>query len=79
VTMQGLERRDEQPTRPGFEGPPTDWQWVVDCNEGSVTLRATGFRQIFRQPAVRVSRQRLLLTERGGISFARTSFGAPAV
>lgn len=79
VTMQGLERRDAQPMRPGFEGPHTAWQWVVDCNEGSITLRATGFRQIFRQAPILVSRQTLEPPERGEISFAQTPFSAPAV
>jgi hypothetical protein len=79
VTMQALERRDEQPTRPGFDGPSTAWQWVVDCNEGATTLRATGFRQIFRREPILISRQTLLPDERGEISFAQTPFRAPAV
>ena len=79
VSMQSLERRDERPMRPGFEGPSTTWEWVVDCNEGAITLRATGFRQIFRQAPILIQRQTLLPAERGEISIVQVPFSAPAV
>lgn len=79
VTVQGLERRDPQPTRPGFAGPITAWQWLMDCNEGSITLRATGFRQIFRRAPIRVDRQSLLPAERGEVSLGQAPFKAPTL
>lgn len=73
ITVQGLERGEPEPTRPGFEGAPTQWPWTVDCNEGVIAMRATGFRQVVRRQPVLQESQRLSLADRGGLSFARES------
>lgn len=53
-----------EPDRPVFD-------WTIDCNEGAVTLRATGFRQYIRRLPLHVRQQRLSALERGGLSFNR--------
>ena len=70
ISVQDLNRSDLQPTRPGFEGPDSHWLWTLECNEGVVSLRATGFRQTFRRSPVSCNAQKLDLKTRGGISFS---------
>ncbi|MBB4634256.1 hypothetical protein [Longimicrobium terrae] len=77
ISIQDLRRDDEQPTLAGFQGPPLHWRWTLDCNEGEITLRATGFRQIFRGAPVRCGGQTLSGEQRGGISFSEVP-AAPA-
>lgn len=77
ISLQDLIRGDRQPTRPGFEGAPAEWQWTLDCNEGAISLRATGFRQTFRQAPVLLGSQNLELARRGGISFGERSAAEP--
>jgi hypothetical protein len=48
------------------------FDWTLDCVEGAVTLRATGFTQYIRRPPMHVPRQRLSASERGGLSFSRS-------
>lgn len=69
LTILNVTREDEKPTREGFEGPAADWRWTLDCLEGVIQFRATGFRQKLRRPPVHSRTQRLPLSERGGISF----------
>jgi hypothetical protein len=49
IPLQNLRPDDEQPWRPGFDVPASDWRWTLDCSEGEISMRATGFRQIFRR------------------------------
>jgi hypothetical protein len=72
ISVQDLRCDDEQPLRPGFDGPASDWRWTLDCNEGEISMRATVFRQIFRRPPVHRDHQKLALDDRGGISFSET-------
>ncbi len=67
LTVLGIERSDGKPSR--VSDALTDWLWTLDCLEGDVTFRATGFRQFARRPAVLVSKQMLTASERGGYSF----------
>jgi hypothetical protein len=69
LTVFGVTREDERPTREGFAGPPVDWLWVIDCLEGAIQFRSTRFRQTLRRSPELRGTQRLGLAERGGISF----------
>jgi hypothetical protein len=73
ITILDLQREDKQPTRSGFVGPDADWRWTLDCLEGVIQLRATGFRQTIRRVPVYKGAQRISFVERGGISFNEQS------
>ncbi len=77
--VDGLVRGEPEPTRPGFEGPAEQWPWTVDCNQGEITLRATGFRQVVRQAPTFMRGQRLGFAARGGISFSQDPHRGAAV
>jgi hypothetical protein len=66
-----LDRIVRDDPRPTPNGRMIDHRWPLDAHEGSITLRATGFRQFLRRPPVLADLRRLSLAERGGISFAR--------
>ena len=55
---------DVPPDSPTFD-------WALECNEGHVTLRASGFTQYIRRSPLHVPKQRLSASERGGFSFNR--------
>ncbi|NMO17537.1 hypothetical protein HPC49_09975 [Pyxidicoccus fallax] len=68
LTLQELRREDEQ-RLPGAS--MSTWRWTLVANEGSVALRASGFRQFLRQAPQWVrGRQHLLEEERGGPSLS---------
>jgi hypothetical protein len=67
LTILSVNRKDEKTSR--VNPALTDWLWVLDCVEGEVTFRATGYRQFARKPAILLSMQRLTLEQRGGYSF----------
>lgn len=62
--------RSEPAAVPGYA---TTWQWSIDCLDGEVAFRATGYRQFTRRAPVLVSAQYFSGAERGGISFARVT------
>jgi hypothetical protein len=49
----------------------TEWRWVLEFNEGTVTFRSVGFSQFTRRPPILTQAQRLMIEQRGGISFDR--------
>lgn len=53
----------------------TDWLWTIECWEGEIKLKAVGFDQYIRRPAINTEEQNLLLEERGELSFARQYIG----
>lgn len=53
-----------------ISGKPTTWLWHFDCIEGTIDLRATGFRQFIRRQPILASKQFFSESERGGISFS---------
>jgi hypothetical protein len=68
IDLQGIER--EGPV-PAPNGELVDWNWVVEANQGSITFRATGYRQYFRRPPIRIKEQGFEQSQRGGLSFER--------
>lgn len=69
-SIQGLERLNEQAT---LNGKMTDWLWRFLGNEGSLSFRATAYKQHFRKQPILTLSQQLMLNERDGISFNRES------
>jgi hypothetical protein len=52
-------------------GQLTEHRYQFDCQEGELSLSATGFHMYVRSPPVLVRKQSLTLRERGGIGFGR--------
>lgn len=67
-SLQGIERSAERLTP---NGKFTEWEWILDTNEGTISFSATGFKQYFRQRPVLGKSQMFTLAERGGINFSR--------
>ena len=55
----------------------TQQTYRFECQEGEVSLQATGFKMYVRRPPVLISRQKLNINDRGGISFEREVKQAP--
>lgn len=49
------------------------WRWLLECNEGEISFRSTGYRQFTRRQPELSSAQWLPLGTRGGISFAQVT------
>jgi hypothetical protein len=69
IEVADLYREAEEPTRTGESVQHT---YRFDCQEGELSLKATGFKMFVRQAPVLLQRQTLSLQERKGISFSRT-------
>ena len=67
ITLFDIKRSDGKPSR--VSEALTDWLWVLDCLEGEITFRATGFRQFARGPAILTAKQKFTVSERGGYGF----------
>lgn len=67
-SIQDIHRLDERVTP---NRKMTSWLWVIEGNEGSIRFRAGGYKQYFRTQPILVSSQRLLYTQRNGLSFKR--------
>jgi hypothetical protein len=51
----------------------TTWKWLLDCLDGEISFRATGYRQFTRRAPVLTSAQSFPVAERGGVSFAHVT------
>lgn len=70
-SLGGIEVADLQREEPTPNGALTDYLYRFECQEGTISLRATGYRLYVRsEPRLRQS-QCLSLAERGGISVER--------
>ena len=66
--LQGIEREGPVPV-PNAE--IIDWNWVIEANQGSISFRATGYKQYLRRAPIRLKEQGLEQSQRGGLSFER--------
>src|SRR5262245_1377807 len=73
-------RHIEQPTiqdihRPAAASDGEDaGRWRVELHQGSMSFRASGFKQFFRRQPLHVEGQMIGLERRGGLSFGRELF-----
>jgi len=74
MSLQGIERSDASTPRNAVT-KQTEWRWLLDFNEGQMTLRSVGYSQFTRRPPVLVRAQQLTLEQRGGVSFDRDYAG----
>ncbi len=68
IEIAGLHREAPGPTR---NGAFTEYTYRFECQEGEISLRATGFQMFVRRSPELHRSQRLGLEERGGIGFQR--------
>jgi hypothetical protein len=61
LTLQDIQRSDEQTTPSGL----AQWLWTLNGNEGTISLRSTGFVQYFRRVPICTASQQLPLAQRG--------------
>lgn len=71
LDIADLHRDDPRPTP---NGAFTEYLFRFECQEGTVSLRATSYRLYVRQAPRLVPRQWLSLAERGGLSVERRAF-----
>lgn len=69
IEVQELRRTESRLTPNGIM---TEYLWVLDLQQGRISLWATGFTQYFRRWPIYKQGQWFTLEERGGLSFART-------
>jgi len=69
IEVADLFRESPEPTRTGEAVQHT---YRFDCQEGEISLKATGFKMFVRQPPVLLQAQSLNLHERNGVSFRRS-------
>ena len=50
------------------------YEWIIELQQGKITLKSYGLEQIVRQQPRHVQGQVLTLEERGGINFGRKSY-----
>jgi len=50
------------------------YRYQIACQEGQIALQASGFTLYVRQPPRLVPRQRLTMSERGGISIEKNTY-----
>ncbi|MBN9391495.1 MAG: hypothetical protein J0I20_25915 [Chloroflexi bacterium] len=62
LTLFGIERDDERPVP---NGHLKSWRYILDADQGTITFRATGFTQKFRNLPVFTRQQSLTEQERG--------------
>lgn len=72
-SLQNLDRLDEQTTP---NGKMTDWLWKLSGDGGSMSFRATSYKQYFRKQPVLTQFQKLRFDERGGLCFDRVAVPA---
>lgn len=72
VEIQGIHREDPQkPKNAEYIGRDTEWRWVIEAQEGEISLRSVGYKQYFRSDPIFGRQQSLELSVRGGFSFNR--------
>lgn len=72
VEIADLRREDPQPCKnAGFIGRDKEWRWVIETQQGDITLRAIGYKQHFRREPVFGRAQSVDIAARGGYSFHR--------
>lgn len=77
-TSSGLQVADlartgsETPRNATFE-KQVEWTWDVDCQEGHILLKSTGFDMYVRSSPILIDSQEIKMSARGGISFARVT------
>jgi hypothetical protein len=66
----------ENPQRPKnseYIKRDTEFDWTIEMQEGTIGFKSVGFKQYVRALPKLLATQKLVLAERGGISFEKTS------
>jgi hypothetical protein len=72
VEIDGIRREDPQkPRNAEHIGRETEWGWVIEAQEGEISLRAVGYKQYLRSEPAFGRQQSLDIEARGDFSFGR--------
>lgn len=71
IEIQDIHREDPGKVEHGEYVGRDEWRWLIEAQEGEISLRATGYKQYFRREPVLSTRQSLEMSVRGGLSFSR--------
>lgn len=75
LAYMGMDLQLDGITKATGEGDYAGWTtWTIDGHEFTLDVVARGFTQYLRQRPVTTRKQRLDLTERGGLSFSEIGF-----
>lgn len=71
VEIQDIHRQNPKVLEAGELAGTNEWRWVIEAQEGEISLDATGFKQYFRKKPFFQQEQALEMGVRNGISFYR--------
>jgi hypothetical protein len=72
IELQNVRREEPQkPKNAEYIDRETEWRWILEAQEGEISLRSVGYKQYLRKEPVLVRAQSLNLEDRGGFSFHR--------
>ena len=71
VEIEDVKRSDPKEIQDGDYAAQKDWQYIIEAQEGEISLRALGYKQYIRDNPTFGKRQAIGLEARGGISFYR--------
>ena len=72
VEIQDIHKeKPQKPQNAEYIGRDMEWRWVIEAQEGEISLRAVGYKQYFRSEPIFGEGQSLALDVRGGFSFNR--------
>jgi hypothetical protein len=71
VEIQDVHRQNPRILEAGLAAGTNMWRWVIEAQEGEISLDATGYKQFFRKKPSFHQEQTLELRIRSGISFHR--------
>ena len=75
VQIDNLSRsRGRTPRNSSYIDKETEWNWLIECDEGNISFYSVGFKLYLRKKPQKLKRQYFTLEERGGINFEIPSF-----
>lgn len=74
IDIQKIDRRNPKVFEAGFLAGTNEWHWVIEAQEGEISLDATGYKQFFRKKPFFQREQTLESDNRNRVSFYRGRF-----
>lgn len=71
IDIQDIDRRNPRVLEAGLLAGTNEWRWVIEAQEGEISLDATGYKQYFRKKPFLQREQALEMDARNGVSFYR--------
>jgi hypothetical protein len=65
-----IRENPQKPKNADFIKKETEFDWIIETQQGSISFKSFGFKQYVRQTPKLLNSQSLGLTDRGGVSFS---------